>query len=124
MPIGGSGVSGTVAIRVKGNSVLVSVNGNGFPTGEKGVHPQHIHENSSCGDFGGVLVPLDDDLSGEGESFPTATNGGTVNYRATGSSGALDEAAGGDIDWANRTVVVHMADGAPAACGEVNPVGN
>lgn len=124
MPIEGSGVNGEVAIRVEGNSILVSVNAHGFPAGETAAHPQHIHENASCGDYGDALVPLDDNLPGEGGSFPTAADGGTVHYRASGASEAFDEVAGEDIDLANRTVVVHMADGTPAACGEVNPVDN
>lgn len=123
-PIGGSGVTGKVEIGVKANSIGVSVNAKGFPKGETKPHPQHIHENSGCGDFGGVLVPLDDDLSGEGGSFPTATKGGTVNYQESGPIRALEEAAGGNLDLANRTVVVHKAGGAPAACGALNLVGN
>lgn len=106
-PIGESGVTGKATFTApKGEgSFKVQLNAKGLAEGQ---HPQHIHEEASCSDFGGVVVAL--------EPFPKATGGGTINYQSQ------------DIeqpdDLANRTVVVHATDGTPVACGEINPVSN
>lgn len=132
-PIDDSGVKGTVQMGVKENTLAVSVNANGVE--ESVVHAQHIHENAECSPPGAPIVSLDDDISnapgdatngGSDDSFPTATPGGTVNYRAQGSVSAIEGALGESLDLANRTVVVHAAGdpiGGPVACGELNKVG-
>lgn len=133
-PIGDSGVAGEVEMGVKENTLAVSVNANGVEASVE--HAQHIHENMECSSPGSPIVSLDDDVSNApgdatnadsgDDSFPTATPGGTVNYRAQGSVSAIENALGESLDLANRTVVVHAAGdpiGSPVACGNLNRVG-
>jgi Cu/Zn superoxide dismutase len=133
-PVGPSGVTGEVTVRLKGNDLEVSVNAKGLKASVE--HAQHFHQNGSCAAFGPVVISLDDDIANapgdainadEGDdSFPVATPGGTVNYRERTSKNALVSAFGGDLNLEDRTVVVHAAGtpiGPPAACGELNPVG-
>lgn len=133
-PVGPSGVTGEVTVRLKGDDLGVSVNAKGLKASVE--HAQHFHQNESCASFGPVVISLDDDIANapgdatnadEGDdSFPVATPGGTVNYRERASKSALVSAFGGDLNLEDRTVVVHAAGtpiGPPAACGELNPVG-
>ena len=133
-PVGSSGVTGEVTVRLKGDDLGVSVNAKGLKASVE--HAQHFHQNESCVSFGPVVISLDDDIANapgdatnadEGDdSFPVATPGGTVNYRERTSKSALVSAFGGDLNLEDRTVVVHAAGtpiGPPAACGELNPVG-
>lgn len=121
-PIGESGVSGRVRVLVKGDRLAVTVNAKGFPKQKGQRHPQHIHANASCEDFGGVFLPLDDNLSGSGGKFPTATPGGTINYQQRDAKSEIVNNFGA-LNLADRTVVVHKSNGTPAACGALNPVG-
>lgn len=132
-PVGGSGVTGEVEIGVKGDNLGVSVNANGLKASVE--HAQHIHENADCSPPGAPIIALDDDVSNnprdatnadpEDDSFPTATPGGTINYREQDSASGLENALEENLDLANRTVVVHAPGdpiGPAAACGELNPV--
>ena len=133
-PVGSSGVTGVVTVRLKGDDLGVSVNAKGLKGRVE--HAQHLHQNGSCASFGPPIISLDDDIANapgdatnadEGDdSFPVATPGGTLNYRENTSKSALASALGGDLDLEDRTVVVHAAGtpiGPPAACGELNLVG-
>lgn len=133
-PLGSSGVTGEVTVRLKGDDLGVSVNAKGLKASVE--HAQHFHRDETCASFGPVIISLDDDIANEpgdatnadegDDSFPVATPGGTVNYRESTSKGALVSAFGGDLDLKDRTVVVHAAGspiGPPTACGELNPVG-
>jgi Cu/Zn superoxide dismutase len=126
-PLGNSGVTGQVEIGVKEDIIGVSVNARGLEASVK--HPQHIHENATCVSggsfaFGGVILSLDGELGSAGGTYPTATPGGTINYKEHDSKSAVKNIVGESLDLANRTVVVHAADGTPKACGELNMVGS
>lgn len=133
-PINDSGVTGEVRIGVKGDTFTVAVNANGLEASVG--HAQHIHENAECSAPGGPIVSLDDDVSNapgdatnadSDDAFPTATPGGTIDYRAQSSVSAIEKALGEQLDLANRTVIVHAAGdpiGSAAACGELSQVGN
>lgn len=97
-----SGVTGSATFVATENGLKAQLTAKGL---SEGTHPQHIHMNSSCSDFGGVLVGL--------EPFPEATGGGTINYQSQ------DIEAPENL--ADRTVVVHASDGTPVACGPINP---
>lgn len=81
-------------------------------------HPQHVHENASCGDYGGVFWPLEL----EGGGFPTADDMGFITYKR---DFVLTSTEAANANFADRTVVLHgkMVDGSymagePIACGE------
>lgn len=131
----GFSVTGEAMVRAKGDQLFVSINSKGLAPRVE--HAQHVHAREDCSDFGPPIVSLDDDIANEpgdatnadpgDDSFPTATPGETVNYRQKDSKEAVEEALGEGLDLANRTVAVHAAGtpiGPPAACGELNPVGN
>ncbi|MCG9970761.1 hypothetical protein [Christiangramia crocea] len=142
--INDSGVSGTAAISVQGNSLTVLVEAEGMTPGEP--HPQHIHglengeENATCPPesadtnedgiitipegvpfYGGVLLPLAD--------FPVADENGTISYQQTFILGENGNPTVEDLSaLQNRVIVLHgMNDGdgayvptTPAACGELS----
>lgn len=134
-PIGNTDVTGEVTVRVEKDELLVSVNATGLEADVE--HAQHVHENESCNSPGNPLVSLDDNIpSSPGDaanadpgddSFPTATPGGTVNYRQKAAKSAIEKALGTGLDLADRTVVVHAAGnpiGEAIACGALDPVSN
>ncbi|MFD1096377.1 hypothetical protein [Salegentibacter chungangensis] len=82
------------------------------------MHPQHIHQNASCDDYGGVFWPLEL----EGGGFPTADADGILTYQRTF---ALTAQQAANANFADRTVVLHgktvngnYEAGQPVACGE------
>lgn len=104
-PLGDSGVKGTATFRIQGDKLSVNLNAQGHTPDAQ--HPQHIHMNAECPNFGGILLAL--------EPFPTPTNqGGAIHYKETFSADAVS-------DLGNRTVVLHAGSGAPVACGNINP---
>lgn len=133
-PVGSSGVTGEVMVRMKGDDLKVSVNAKGLEASVE--HAQHFHANASCENFGPPVISLDDDIANNprdatnadpgDDVFPTATPGGTVNYRGSVSKSEVMAALGEALDLENRTAIVHAAGspiGPPAACGALNPVG-
>lgn len=69
-------------------------------------HMQHVHSGASCSNIGGVVQPL--------EPYPEANDEGEIHYRETFDS--MPDNPG------DRVVVIHGADGAPVACGELDAV--
>jgi Cu/Zn superoxide dismutase len=97
-----SGVKGEATFTIAESGFKVQLNARGL---EPGTHPQHIHEEASCDNFGGVLLGL--------TPFPEATEGGTIKYQSSDLESP--------DNLGDRTVVVHASDGTPVACGEINP---
>ena len=108
-------VAGFAYLSLDGNVLTAATSLFGLKAGE--MHMQHIHENASCGDYGSVILPLDN----EGGGYPTAqiiSGGSFLNYYRVIP----------DVNITNledRTYVVHGKDvdgsyspGTPVACGE------
>ncbi|WP_037320915.1 hypothetical protein [Salegentibacter sp. Hel_I_6] len=76
--------------------------------------PQHIHENASCDDAGGVVWPLDL----EGGGYPVSDGSGSLFYSRTWTLTAAQIATLGNLE--NRTINLHEdAEGLPViSCGE------
>ena len=76
--------------------------------------PQHIHENASCDDAGGVVWPLDL----VGGDYPTSDANGELYYTRTWSLTNAQVSALGDAS--NRTINLHEnVEGLPViSCGE------
>lgn len=108
-------VAGFAYLSLDGTTLQAVTSIFGLTPGE--MHPQHIHENASCGDYGGVAIALDYNEGG----FPVSEifNGVPfLNYAETIPGVFLPNLE-------DRTVVVHgkMVDGEyvagePVACGE------
>lgn len=76
--------------------------------------PQHIHEDASCEDYGGVFWPLTE----EGGGYPM-TVGSWLEYQRTFT---LTDAEVTALDLENRTYVLHNEGETPVACGEINMI--
>lgn len=107
---------GFAYLRLQGTSLTATVLAANVAAGEE--HPQHIHENASCDDYGDVFWALDY----EGGDYPVADANGFVNYTRDFTLTA-DQAA--NADFGNRTVVLHGVNVddnyelmQPIACGE------
>jgi len=89
----------------------VSMSGAGLTDGE--THVNHIHDGTGCGDgeYGGVAASLTP-LEPSGGDTATATT--TVSALDTGDAITFAEVADG-----NHVLVIHEADGTPAACGAI-----
>lgn len=95
-----SGVTGTASWSVEGDSVSVTVSLQGLTPGEK--YPTHVHQGT-CQAGGGVAAPL------------TAVAGGSG-----GSGEATTTLARSDFEQGTAYYVqAHLADGMPAACGDL-----
>jgi hypothetical protein len=129
-PLGSSGVHGGAKVKVQEGTFNAQLNAEGDLGA--GTHGQHIHEpgsNTECG-FGGIAVPLDDDLSSNSfEGFPATNPGGVLHYRQTTSDlTAVKDALGPELDLEGFVVVLHEASegghppGPPVACGVLQRV--
>lgn len=108
-------VAGFAYLSLEGSVLQAVTSVFGLKVGE--MHPQHIHENASCGDYGPVAVSLDYNEGG----FPVAqlfNNVSFLNYAETIPGFFLQ-------DLEDRTVVIHGKDvngeyvpTEPVACGE------
>ena len=81
-------------------------------------HPQHVHENATCGDYGNVFWALDLD----GGGFPTADSMGFITYKR---SFTLTPSQAASANFADRTAVIHgktvggtYEPMTPIGCGE------
>ncbi|WP_026934127.1 hypothetical protein [Christiangramia echinicola] len=110
-------IAGFAYLSLDGTTLTASTSLVGLEQGE--MHPQHIHENTSCGDYGPVAIPLD---FADG-TFPSAdiVVGPSVflNYSEVIPGVTLSNLQ-------DRTVVIHgkVVDdeyvvGEPVACGEL-----
>lgn len=139
-----SGVAGTVELSIaNGQTFHAGVDATGLAPDM--VHPQHVHFAEACptlaadanGDgfvdvvegvptYGGILIPLDGDLSdqaaGQPEGFPTATASGSIEFdRSVGLDVLLADLTASDpnpndpvvkldgdrLELTTRTVVLH-----------------
>lgn len=115
-PIDGSGAQGEVVVQRMDEQLSVRVNASGLASG---THPQHIHANASCSDFGGVEVPLDSNLGSSGGSFPsTEGESGSLTYNQKGTSADF-----ADLALADKTVVIHDTEGTPVGCATLEKRG-
>lgn len=89
----------------------VSMEGAGLTDGE--THANHIHDGTGCGDgeYGGVAASLTA-LEPSGGDTASATT--TVTALDAGDAITFAEIADG-----NHVLVIHEADGTPAACGAI-----
>lgn len=103
-PTGDAPVYGFATFRVEGGTAHVEVNVQGVSAGDQ--HMQHVHNGAECSSIDGVLTPL--------QPYPTADDRGVYHFTTT-----LDTVP---ENLAERTVVVHGAQGSPVACGAVEPL--
>ncbi len=99
-----SGISGTAVLTASGDSTRVELTLKGGRPGESLM--SHIHFGT-CQQPGGVVVPL-----------------ATVTFGADSSGSSRTTVATRELDAARRAhssllIQTHMADGKPAACGDV-----
>lgn len=107
--LGDANAVGFAYLKLEGNMLTATTAATELTTGNV---PQHIHENASCGDYGGVLWSLDN----ADTSWPEADAMGNMFYTRTFSLTNAEVSALGDPG--ARTVVLHEADFTPVACGE------
>ncbi|MEQ9399685.1 MAG: hypothetical protein RJQ04_11035 [Longimicrobiales bacterium] len=110
-PMNESGVTGTVSLTIEDDATFrAEVDAVGLAP--EMLHPQHIHFAESCPTvaadanndgfvdvvegvptYGGILVPLDGDLTdqsaGQPDGFPTATAAGTISFDRTANLDAM-----------------------------------
>ncbi|GAB2770648.1 hypothetical protein [Salinimicrobium soli] len=79
--------------------------------------PQHIHENASCEDYGGVFWSLY--VEEGGVEVPPTSMGSWLQYERTFPLSDEQVAA---LDLGNRSYVLHLEDFTPVACGEINMI--
>jgi hypothetical protein len=77
--------------------------------------PQMIHENASCGSYGGVFWSLD--LPGGG--WEMSDEIGWLNYDRTFSLTSTEVAS---LNLEDRTYVLHDSEGTPVGCGEIDQI--
>lgn len=97
---GESGVTGTATWSPEGDSVSITVSLEGVTQGEK--YPAHVHQGT-CQAGGGVAAPLSAVTGGSGGSGEATT----TLARSSFESGTV------------YFVQAHLADGTPAACGDL-----
>ena len=107
--LGDANAVGFAYLKLEGNMLTATTAATELTTGNV---PQHIHENASCGDYGGVLWSLDN----ADTSWPEADAMGNMFYTRTFSLTNAEVSALGDPG--ARTAVLHEADFTPVACGE------
>ena len=107
--LGDANAVGFAYLKLEGNQLTATTAATELTTGDV---PQHIHENASCGDYGGILWSLDN----ADTTWPEADAMGNMFYTRTFSLTNAEVSALGDPE--ARTAVLHEADFTPVACGE------
>jgi len=107
--LGDANAVGFAYLKLEGNMLTATTAATELTTGDV---PQHIHENASCGDYGGILWSLDN----ADTTWPEADAMGNMFYTRTFSLTNAEVSALGDPE--ARTAVLHEADFTPVACGE------
>lgn len=117
--------SGTATFSIDGDTLTVTVEASGLAPDM--AHAQHIHLMNACPatdadanddgiidlaegvpTYGGVMLPLDDDLSNaDSDTFPMADADGNLSYEQTASISALESLLGETVDLGSRSYVVH-----------------
>jgi len=117
--------SGTATFSIDGDTLTVTVDASGLAPSV--AHAQHIHLLGACPtmaadgnsdgfvdlaegipSYGGVMLPLDDDLSNaDADTYPTADAQGNLTYEQTASISALESLLGESVDIGSRTYVIH-----------------
>lgn len=149
--VNGQDITGRATVTVRDDELQVVVAATGLEPDTR--VPQHIHVNATCDDAGGILLNLDDGLTGpnegepRGDAYPETDSDGRLEYEASRSledlrtavqqdaqQATADTAQAGQqpegttsraaqMDLGNRVVNIHGPDMQPIACGALERSG-
>ncbi|MDT7858039.1 hypothetical protein RQM47_15435 [Rubrivirga sp. S365] len=158
--LNGSGVTGTARLTMDDDDLTVEIDGQNL---DATAHPQHIHgvpggtvtaqavcpmtadDANSDGfvdvleglpRYGGILLPLDDDISTQAQNIPGFPTGASIDYSESTTTAALRSAlvkddadasdpivtlgASGTVDLGDYVIVIHgTTDALPATVGSL-----